>query len=170
MTEVSKMKNFQSPAGLVQIKPVQVKYAAPLFHAVVMSKENLSRFLDWAKEPSLQAQKDYLIQEKRRRFKKKPLSFAFIVNGQAAGAIDLRVQEDEKLAEVGYWLTAEYQNLGIVSQGLEEIKTYAVDKLKLDGLYVNVLPANAASSRVAEKVGFVPDGAVGEFNRYVWRK
>ncbi|MCO0831632.1 GNAT family N-acetyltransferase [Fructobacillus sp. W13] len=164
------MKNFQSPAGLVQIKPVQVKYAAPMFHAIVMSKDNLSRFLDWAKEPSLQAQKDYLIQEKRRRFRKHPLSFAFVVNGQAVGAIDLRIQADEKLAEVGYWLTEEHQNLGIVTCGLEEIKQYAIDKLKLDGLYVNVLPANAASSRVAEKVGFIPDGAVGTFNRYTWRK
>ncbi|MBS9335841.1 GNAT family N-acetyltransferase [Fructobacillus papyrifericola] len=161
------MKNFQSPAGLVQIKPVQVKYAAPLFQAIATSRKNIATFLPWANDLSLKDEKDFLYQEKAKLYHGQPLVFTLIVAGQPAGMLDLHaVDENNRSAEIGYWLSVEHQNQGIVSRAVEEIKQYAFDRLALQKLILKIDPNNQASQRVAEKAAFEKTGLANGFVCY----
>ncbi|MBS9339232.1 GNAT family N-acetyltransferase [Fructobacillus sp. M2-14] len=149
------MKTFDSPAGLVQIKPVQVKYAAPLFQAIVDSRKELSEFLPWAKEQTLQDTKDYLYQCKSTVYRKQPLTFAIIIAGRPSGIVNLDgVDPDESSVEIGYWLGSDFYNLGIMTQVVEQMKDYVFSKLGLEWITLKAKHENIASQRVAEKTGF----------------
>ncbi|MBS9334840.1 GNAT family N-acetyltransferase [Fructobacillus sp. M1-13] len=161
------MKIFSSPVGPIQIKRVQVKYAASLFHAIATSREQMATFLPWAKELTLKDEKDFLFREKDRHYHGQPLVFAIIVNSQPAGMLDLhQVNQKDASAEIGYWLSFDYQNQGIISQAVVEIQDYAFSKLKLTKLRLNIKPDNIASQRVAEKTGFLQTTTDNEFIIY----
>ncbi|MBS9337689.1 GNAT family N-acetyltransferase [Fructobacillus parabroussonetiae] len=161
------MKTFQSAAGLVQIKPIQVKYAAPLFQAIVDSRPAIGDFLPWAMDLSLKDEKDFLLREKNRQFEGQPLVFALVVAGQPVGMLDLHaVNEAKRSAEIGYWISQQYQNQGIVSRAVELISEHALTRLALGRLVLRIKEENQASRRVAEKAGFIETGLVDDFLCY----
>lgn len=153
------MKNFPSAVGMVQIKPIQVKDAAPLFQAIVESRDCLSEFLPWAKDLTLKGEKDFLYQEKSRRYNNSPLVYCLVINGKASGMINLHALNEQTLsAEIGYWLSVDYQKLGIVSHAVEELIKHAFYRLSLKKLILRIDPNNIASQRVAEKNAFSKGG------------
>lgn len=63
--------------------------------------------------------------------------------------------EDRKTAEVGYDLLPQFQNQGIMNEGLNEIIHYGFEKLQLDLIIAFTHNKNLASKKLLEKNGFV---------------
>lgn len=79
-------------------------------------------------------------------------------------------------AEIGYWLGRADWGRGYATEMARAVAGFAAEERGFDPLWAVVMPDNAASIRVLEKLGFVPDGS-GErphrlrggpaaFNRY----
>ncbi|MDE0483360.1 MAG: GNAT family N-acetyltransferase [Candidatus Poribacteria bacterium] len=69
------------------------------------------------------------------------------------GAIDLRIDQTEKIAELGYWVGKPYWNSGYCTEAANAILTYAFDVLELTSIHAFYLKRNPASGRVLEKIG-----------------
>ncbi|MDE0087561.1 MAG: GNAT family N-acetyltransferase [Candidatus Poribacteria bacterium] len=69
------------------------------------------------------------------------------------GAIDLRIDQTEKIAELGYWVGKPYWNSGYCTEAAKAIVTYAFDVLELTNIHAFYLKRNPASGRVLEKIG-----------------
>lgn len=61
-------------------------------------------------------------------------------------------------AEISYDLCHHYWGKGIMSRVLDEVLTFAFDKMELKRIEATVTPSNAASLRVLEKKGFQKEG------------
>lgn len=81
-------------------------------------------------------------------------NLVILVDGQPAGMIDLHNLNHES-GEVGYWLSNDFQHLGIMTESVEFLKKYAFEQLKLDYLILRTHPKNSASQNVAKRSGFV---------------
>ncbi|MCC6521692.1 MAG: GNAT family N-acetyltransferase [Polyangiaceae bacterium] len=68
-------------------------------------------------------------------------------------------------AELGYLLAPEHWGRGLVSEAVGAIIAFGFERLGLHRIEANVDPANAASLRVLDKLGFVREG----FLRENWR-
>jgi len=74
-------------------------------------------------------------------------------SGQLIGAIGLSMQQQYKLAELGYWIGEEYWNQGFCTEAAKAVLNYAFDSLHLHKVTANHFAGNPASGRVMEKAG-----------------
>jgi RimJ/RimL family protein N-acetyltransferase len=88
------------------------------------------------------------------------LNAAIVVDGEVAGGIGLIPQQDvmRHSAEIGYWLGEGYWNRGIATEALLAFTAHGFDTLHFERLFANVFSPNAASIRVLEKAGYLPEG------------
>jgi ribosomal-protein-alanine N-acetyltransferase len=87
-------------------------------------------------------------------------NFAIIINGEAAGGIGLILQPDVyyKSAEIGYWLSENYWNKGIITEAVQAITSYGFNQLHLERIFASVFAWNIKSARVLEKAGYSFEG------------
>lgn len=75
------------------------------------------------------------------------------------GAIGLhQIHQQNKNAEIGYWLAKKYRGQGIMSAVARKILDLAFKKIKLHKVYLRVFADNPSSVKVAEKLGFQQEG------------
>lgn len=92
-----------------------------------------------------------------------PTFFAIDVDGALAGGIGYTSRSDvERIgAEVGYWLGREFWGRGIATAALRLLTAHAfAAHPELERLFAVPFAANAASSRVLEKAGYVREGTL----------
>jgi RimJ/RimL family protein N-acetyltransferase len=82
--------------------------------------------------------------------------FAIAVDGRFAGAIGL-VARQEWLAEIGYWVAADFRGRGVATRAVQLISRWAED-VGFARLQLTMFPGNKGSARVAEKAGFTQEG------------
>ena len=73
------------------------------------------------------------------------------------------IQEGVPVAEVGYYLDEPYEGQGLMYEALEGAVAFAFQKLNIHQLILRIDTNNAASNRLAEKLGFtnerlIPNG------------
>lgn len=89
-----------------------------------------------------------------------PLSFATLVDGVVAGGLGSSTRNDvwSGSAEIGWWLSPPYWGLGITTAAVRRYIEYCFEDLGLHRVDAGVFLPNAASTRVAEKVGMRFEG------------
>jgi ribosomal-protein-alanine N-acetyltransferase len=89
----------------------------------------------------------------------------FLHDGRFAGEISLgSVQRGPfQSAFVGYWVDAEHAGRGLIPEGVAVMLRYGFDDLLLHRIEAAIVPRNAASRRVAEKLGMRDEGVAVRF-------
>lgn len=89
----------------------------------------------------------------------------FLANGRLIGEVSLgSVQRGPfQTAYIGYWVDEQYAGHGYVPEGVVLIMQYAFDVLALHRLEAAIVPRNAASRRVAEKLRLREEGTALRF-------
>jgi ribosomal-protein-alanine N-acetyltransferase len=85
----------------------------------------------------------------------RPENWAIEVDGEACGGLGIHPDEDERGAEIGYWLGEAYWGRGIVTDAVRAAVAHAFGILGIERLYARVYEGNGASMRVLEHNGFV---------------
>ncbi len=85
---------------------------------------------------------------------------AILVDGELAGSISVEQKGDvyRRDGEIGYLLAAGYWSKGIMTEAVRQICPIAFRELDIIRITGLVFQPNAASRRVLEKNGFVPEG------------
>lgn len=81
-------------------------------------------------------------------------NLVILIDGNPAGMIDLHHLTHES-GEVGYWLSSDYQHLGIMTKCVEFLIVYSFVQLKLNYLLLRTAQNNSASQSVALRTGFM---------------
>jgi ribosomal-protein-alanine N-acetyltransferase len=66
--------------------------------------------------------------------------------------------EDKKKAEIGFVLSSEYWNQGLITEAVKRIIRFGFETMELKLIHSRCKPENSASCRVMEKCGFKFDG------------
>lgn len=83
------------------------------------------------------------------------LVFAIKSENEFRGVISLNnIDLANQTAELDYWVTVEYQGMGIATQAVAAAVNRAKDAFGIEVLYSSSLSRNLASARVLEKNGF----------------
>ena len=69
------------------------------------------------------------------------------------------LDQDDRAARLGYWLIARARGSGLATAAACALARWGFESLALEIVYVDREPENAASARVAEKLGTRPAGA-----------
>jgi ribosomal-protein-alanine N-acetyltransferase len=87
--------------------------------------------------------------------------------GHIIGSIALNniVRGAFQSCHLGYRLDHEEVSKGYMTEGVACIVRYAFEELKLHRIEANIMPRNAASLKVVEKLGFRPEGLARKYLR-----
>jgi [ribosomal protein S5]-alanine N-acetyltransferase len=84
-------------------------------------------------------------------------------NQELIGTIGFKqIQQAHLRAEIGYELSPEYWNKGIMTEAGLAVLDYAFNELNLHSIEANISPDHIASQRVLEKWGFVQEALYRE--------
>ncbi len=100
------------------------------------------------------------------RFEKdEALNFAITLNTDKdfIGGIGLRLNQEAKSGELGYWIGKPYWNCGYVTEAARAVVAYSFQVLKLKRLHAKHFKRNPASGRVMEKIGMRYERCLREY-------
>ena len=87
------------------------------------------------------------------------LDWALEDAGAVIGRVGLnRLDDEDRVAELGYWLLAEHRGSGLVTQAVVEVTQFAFVERGVGRLEIRHELDNIASCRVAQRCGFVEEG------------
>lgn len=95
-----------------------------------------------------------------------PFAITDVETGALLGSIDMGVNSFGYRGHIGYWVVAEARGRGVCSGALRLLADWALEELRLQRLELITDPDNAASQRVAEKVGFRREGVLRSHLRH----
>ncbi len=93
------------------------------------------------------------------------LAITLRADGRQIGGIGLRVDEQNKHAELGYWLGVPYWGHGYATEAAREILRYGFDGLGLHRIFASHFGHNPASGSVLRKLGMRHEGCQREHLR-----
>jgi RimJ/RimL family protein N-acetyltransferase len=88
------------------------------------------------------------------------LKLAVEVDGAVVGGIGMSLNSHGYKGTIGYWVAAAARGLGICTRAVRLLARHGLDDLELQRIDLVTDPDNAASQRVAEKVGFQREGVL----------
>lgn len=132
--------------------------------AAFLTDENATRFMAFTEEQKshngARAMLDYVIAAYSSVEPVFSLTIADPQSDEYLGSCGLQRITDEEGFEIYYTVLPEYQNVGLATEPTMVLIDYVFDQTETNQLVAFVVPANVASVRVAEKLGFIDDGPV----------
>lgn len=148
------LHNFATGKHNVKLVLPETWQAKDLFDQIQKNLVEFSKWLVWAnKIDSVQKEADSIKLFQQKMIDGTAFNLAILIDEIPAGMIDLH-DLNSKSGEVGYWLSSDFQHLGIMTECVEFLKKYAFEQLRLDYLILRTHPKNFASQNVAKRSGF----------------
>ena len=85
--------------------------------------------------------------------------------GELVGAVGLELDQENRQAELGYWIGKPYWGRGLATEAARAVLRYGFEKLCLNRIHAHYFAHNASSGRVLEKIGMVREGCRREHVR-----
>ena len=171
----------------LELEPVSLAHAEPLFQAAVESRPELLPWMPWAREPTLEGTRKQT--ESTERAWRQDSEFHFCViersTRQVLGVAGLNRPPSPRSGERGgehlnrsdsaelhYWIRSDHSGRGLTTEACRALIEWAPSALGVRRLTLWAGRDNTASRRVATKLGFEhigpldwrPDGALGTFD------
>ncbi len=127
------------------------------------SDPEVARHVLWETHKNLSQSRRFLWGAIRQYHKGLPASYGIVLNkdGKMIGTIGFMwVNTDHKSAEIGYSLSREYWNQGIMTEALKELIRFGFEDLLLNRIEAQHELDNPASGRVMIKSGMTKEGVM----------
>ncbi|MCK8611994.1 GNAT family N-acetyltransferase [Apilactobacillus nanyangensis] len=139
-----------------------------LYDIIKRDREELAKWLPWANDmQSINDEAEFI------RYAKEHNMFVLaILNGaKPIGMINLHnIDEVNHTAEIGYWLSSEYQGKGIMYNSLQSLASYAFNFFDMEELIIKAKVENEKSKHVAERASFTFQKVEEPFAIYTKKK
>lgn len=83
-------------------------------------------------------------------------------DGRQIGGIGLRVDQQHKHAELGYWLGVDYWGKGYATEAGREMIRYGFEELGMHRIFATHFKHNPASGKILKKLGMTYEGCQRE--------
>ena len=157
----------------LDLVPVSPAHAQSLFQAVLDSQPELVVWMPWAREPNFEGTLAQTVSSERDWYEDLEFHFSLIDrrNGQVLGIAGLN-RDGDGSAELHYWIRSDQSGQCLTTEAAKELIAWAPRALGVNRLTLWAGRDNAASRRVATKLGFKhigpldwrPEGGLGSFD------
>jgi ribosomal-protein-serine acetyltransferase len=142
----------------IKLDPLSLSYTTDVFNALDKDRDILRQwlpFVDFTKEEN--DSKSFI----ETTITSADKTFVILYKEQFAGLIGIKdIDNLSRKGEMGYWISPEFQNKGIVTLSAKRLIEYAFCDLNLNRLQINAAVGNAQSNRVAQKLNFKHEGII----------
>lgn len=144
----------------ITLKLLDSSHVEGLFQLSDMNRQHLREWLPWVDGTTSTLQTKEFVQSTRKQYAdNKGFTCGIFYKERIVGCIGLHLMDwENKKTSIGYWLGAEYQGLGIMTEACKAIITYAFEDLELNRIEIRAGIHNKKSRAIPERLGFVNEG------------
>jgi ribosomal-protein-alanine N-acetyltransferase len=152
------------------LRPLQDEDVPKMF-AILQKYPDITKFMSF-EPPQKEEETRGFFYESQKSFPEKSIRWGIFLEGKFVGIIALEGIERKmrawitETAEIGYWLSPEFHNQGIMTEAGKAVLGFGFERLKLHKITINHISENIASQKVIEKMGF---RYVGEMKDHFFR-
>ena len=145
---------------IISLEFLEEIHAESLLNLVNANRYYLREWLPWVDQMQTVANFAYYISDtKKRAAEKTDFGYAIIIEKNIVGRIGLHhINQQNRIAEIGYWLADGLQGRGIISKTCKAIINHAFKELGLNRIEIKCGVGNDKSRAVAEKLQFKQEG------------
>jgi ribosomal-protein-serine acetyltransferase len=144
----------------IVLKEIELSDAEDIFKIIDSDRENLRiwlSFVDSTKE--IEDTKDFIRSILFLPGDIRDFVAVIIYNGQKIGLIGFKLTDFvNKKTEIGYWISKEFENKGIVTKSVVKMIDYAFNNLELNRIQIKCGIGNEKSSKIPKKLNFKFEG------------
>ncbi len=146
----------------IQLRSYTADDAPMLFAAVNNSRQHLIQWLEWVRHTTKEEHSLRYIKDAQHEAQmQQSLSMGIFYDDTIIGGIGMHEwSHPVKKAQIGYWITKDYEGKGIVTQCLKHFAQFLFDKVGLNKIEIHFLATNARSAKVAERLGGKIEGVI----------
>lgn len=162
------LTKFQIKNDNVRLIFPDIHYAGELYEEIENNRIRLARWFPWAdKVTSIDDEIENIKIARKNNAESTALITTILVNNKAVGVIDLHnINQTNKHAEIGYWISQSAQGRGIITECVNRITTVAFEELKLHKLSIIAESENKKSLAVAQRTNFQYEATLKEHKVY----
>ena len=144
------------------LRSYQPDDAQELFSVINNSRQHLHPWLEWVDKTTRQEHSlQFIRQSMHHLHTQEALALGIFYNNKLVGGIGMHQWEQQtKKAQLGYWITKEYEGKGIINKCLSGFVTYLFDKIGLNKIEIHFISGNKRSAKVAERLGCKVEGII----------
>lgn len=138
----------------LELEDLKPEFAGELYNLVDKNRTRLREFLGWLDNMNSTEDETRFINEINNEI---ITSFAIKFENKIIGTIDFHdfeESDDEKVADIGYWIDFDFEGKGIVGKCCKTLIKYGFDELKLSRIFIHCDVRNTKSENVAKNAGF----------------
>ena len=144
----------------ISLEFLQEIHADSLYNVVNANRAYLKEWLPWVNSMQTVANfKQYIINSKKQAADKTDYGYAIIIDKNIVGRIGMhRINQQNKIGEIGYWLANGLQGRGIITKCCKALISYGFTTLNLNRIEIKCALENEKSRAIAEKLQFKQEG------------
>lgn len=152
-------------ATKITVQPVVVSDAPALFSLIERNRQAFLPWFPWvAQTVTLEQEQQFLNYARSQSAAGQMAMFTIRIADTVVGAIDVHnIDSDNHHGELGYWLAANQQGQGIMTEAVEMVVDLAKTKLHLHTLIIFADVKDQKSIAVAQRCGFKLVGVVPDY-------
>ena len=149
-----------------ELRLLEPRHAEELFAAVDGNREMLRQWLPWVDaSKTVDDTRTFIESSLRKLANQTEVTAGVWCEGRCGGVLGARLSELAPNAEIGYWLTAEFQGRGLMTRAVSALLTYLFEEHGLHRVEIQCATENAPSCAIAERLGFKLEGVRREAER-----
>lgn len=129
-----------------------------------LTRKNFDRLREWAPwaqdEPTFEWAREYVNGRVASYYQGNSLPCIIYDGHTPVGFIELRIDSDRGIGDIGYWLDEDAEGKGIITRACEALIAHGRTSLDLKRFELRIATSNAKSSAVAKRLGFELEGVL----------
>jgi ribosomal-protein-serine acetyltransferase len=144
------------------LRPYEIDDFQQLFDVINGSRQHLGPWLNWvARTTRAEHSMEFIQQAQHQRHFQEALALGIYYDDAIVGGIGMHDwSHDTGRAQIGYWISREFEGKGIISRAVEGFITYLFNVSGLNKIEIHYVAANKKSAEVARKAGFRLEGII----------
>lgn len=142
--------------------------AEELHRVITANHAHLARWLPWAQRAhGVDDRRQFIRATLRQHRMKDGFQAAIVERGAIVGVIGFHhVDWQNRATSIGYWLAAESQRRGTMTEAVQALLSLAFDTWELERVEIRVAVGNKRSAAIPERLGFSPEGILRHGERH----
>jgi ribosomal-protein-serine acetyltransferase len=140
--------------------------AEEIYSLIESCRPYLGEWMPWADAQTLDGTRQFIRLTRRQFADNNGFQSAIVKDGAIVGVIGFHaVDWVNRVTSIGYWLGADHQGAGTMTEAVRAMVDHAFNAWKLNRVEIRAAPGNARSRAIPERLGFVEEGTLREAER-----
>ena len=146
------------------LRLLEERHAPAVFEVVDRDRDYLREWLPWVdSNTEVEHTRDFIKSALQQFAANEGLTAGIWYQDEFAGTVSThKINWPNRKVEIGYWIASKYQGQGLVTSACRALIDHAFDAWDLNRIELHCAIANTKSCRVAERLGFRPEGVLRE--------